>query len=396
MSSTGSGCPHFDSLECRSCTLLPLPYATQLTEKEYRLKTLFKEAGLSGILVAPIVGSAGPSDAPAGFRTRCKTKMAVGGTTQRPVFGFPKPDLTIQEIGTCPLYPEPLPTLLEAIRRGIQAFGLTPFSIAENVGELKHVIIRISETTGEAMVRVVLRSRAELSQATALLEALWQSYPFLTLRSINLQPQRTSLIEGPEEILISKNSSVREQYNNLTLFFSPKSFSQVTSSVASHLYACAANIIAQDRPSSLLDLYCGVGAFSLSCAPYAMRVVGVELTPEAIENAQRAAIYNQHANCSFVQADALAFLREGNERFETAIVNPPRRGLGVDVVKALLPRVARKILYSSCNPESLLADLALIAPEFTAISAAPFDMFPHTAHLEVLVVLERRPSPNQA
>jgi 23S rRNA (uracil747-C5)-methyltransferase len=324
------------------------------------------------------------------FASRNKTKMAVGGSIEAPRLGYVRQDQTVEDLEGCPLYPAPIPALLSAVRRGITKYRLAPYSIQKDKGELKHVIIRASEASGEALVRLVLRSRAELSRAEALLQALQDQFPAVVVTSVNFQPVRTAIIEGEEELVLSERSTIVEQYDRYRFPLSPQSFSQVTSGVAVQLYQAAAKVVAQRRPKTVLDLFCGVGAFSLFASPYVEKVLGVELSSQAISNAIEATRMNQISNATFLAADVGTFLQQLKTPYEAVIVNPPRRGLGPEICKQLMPNVGELLLYSSCNSETLAKDLRELSAQFSVREVTPFDMFPNTPHMEVLVELHRK------
>jgi 23S rRNA (uracil747-C5)-methyltransferase len=328
-----------------------------------------------------------PSDKDLGSRN--KAKMAVGGTSRKPTLGIVNADYSISDISDCPLHIQPIPGLLPAIRELISQHSLAPYDIKARTGEIKYVIVRASETTGECMLRLVLRSREQLKAAENLLREAQEKFPAIIVASINLQPVPQAIIEGPEEIQVSDRDYMVDVLAEKKIVFSAQSFSQVTSNVAAKLYLAAAEIVKKARPKTLLDLFCGVGAFSLFCAPWVERGVGVELSERAISNAQRGFELNGLSNFEFIADDAEKFLERFKQSLDCIIVNPPRRGLSPVLVRDIVRLAPETLLYSSCYPESLLRDLRALSNQYAIERILPFDMFPLTGHVETLVSLAK-------
>jgi 23S rRNA (uracil747-C5)-methyltransferase len=217
------------------------------------------------------------------------------------------------------------------------------------------------------------------------------SFSWIKVVSINCQPLHAAIPEGPTEEILTPLSRITDHYNGLRLSFGPQSFMQVTHQVAEKLYGWVADRFSSTKPQTLLDLFCGVGGFALTSAPYAEHVVGVELSSDAVECAKANALQNGIENASFFTGDML----EENPFSTTPscdalVVNPPRRGLGEALCRSIIDRSeVSQIVYSSCNPESLSQDLAILKERFTVTAAQAFDMFPLTWHMEVGVDLLR-------
>jgi len=377
-------CEYFEAHHCRSCTLLALPYQTQLAKKEAGLRHLL--SALEPLTFLPIV----PSEAT--FGSRNKAKLAVGGTTQDPLLGFPDRSGTITSVLKCPLHLQALNDLAAECLKEIQLCRLTPYDVKGRRGELKYLLLRASESTGELMLRVVLRSALQAPQARSLCEALIKRVPHLKVTSLNFQPQPMALVEGEREELLSKEQRIEEHLGKVRLLYSPQSFSQVTSSVAQELYQTAATWLLEAKSRSLLDLFCGVGAFTLFAASHLDRALGVELSPIAIEDARLAAALNGHTHLTFEALDVDAFLlgsKNLQRAYDALVVNPPRRGLSTTTIEAIRAIAPRTVIYSSCNAATLARDLSMLIPEFAVKRVQAFDMFPMTEHFETLVELAK-------
>lgn len=324
-------CHHYDAHRCRSCALLPQPYATQLAGKLALCESLLDIPQWLPPVTSPI----------AGFRN--KAKMVVAGT------------------------------------------------VTERNGELKHVLTTCSPQ-GQVMVRFVLRSREAETRIRKHLPWLLTTLPSVQVVSLNLQPEHKAVLEGADEIVLTEQSELPMQVGDrsnggVELRLRPQSFFQTNTAVASALYRTATAWADELAPASVLDLYCGVGGFALHLADPGRQVTGVEISPEAIESAQSAA-RDAGLTATFRAADATGYTAGLGKPPDLVVLNPPRRGIGDALATWLETSGVPSVLYSSCHAESLAKDLARM-PSLRPVRGLLLDMFPHTRHFEVLVQLER-------
>ena len=374
-------CSYFQAGRCRSCSLIEQAYAQQLADKQ--------EACMLALpMVAAEAWQAPMPSAESGFRN--KAKMVVSGSVEQPILGITDAEGRGVDLGTCPLYPAIMQQAFAPIRVLIAQAGLAPYDVAQRRGELKFVLLTLAEHSGELGLRFVLRSRKSLAALQAHLSALYSALPGLAVVSVNLQPVHQAILEGEEEIILSARSSLTMQLNGMNLHLRPRSFFQTNTRVAAALYRTARDWVGEIAPASAWDLFCGVGGFALHLAPVVRgQVTGIELSAEAIASAQQTAAELGLPRVQFRALSADAFALGGRAAPELVVVNPPRRGLGADLCGWLGVSGAHWLLYSSCNPQSLAQDLARM-PGFVPLKARLFDMFPHTTHGEVLVLLERK------
>ena len=373
----GLHCPHYAAARCRSCVWIERDYAQQLAAKQSRAEACINCSSLRWL---PPLASA-----PRGFRN--KAKMAVGGSVDAPLLGLVDLHDNAVDLADCLLYPAALQSAFEPLRAFIGRARITPYSLAQRRGELKYLLLTIAPS-GALGLRFVLRSREPVSRIEKHLHSLRTALPALGPISVNLQPEHKAVLEGETEILLPGPDSLRMVLNGVPLHLKPRSFFQTHTELAAALYAQAARWIAARKPKRLLDLYCGVGGFALHCAPYAGEVIGREISAEAIASAQRSAAELGLSNARFEVADASAAAAVAGDA-DAIVVNPPRRGIGAELCAALEGSPARTLIYSSCNLDSLALDLSRL-PGFEAVEAQVLDLFPHTAHFETLVLLQRR------
>lgn len=378
-----TGCAYFDLRQCASCSLLPHDYSAQLTRKLSFLTQTYNSL-LDSQDIHPVIGSS-PT-----LHSRNKAKMAVGGSVSQPILGYTDRAGQVFDIVECPLHVAPIPQILKETQAAISRFGVQPYNIQRRQGECKFVIVRASESSSEVMIRFVLRSKNSLEVIRALFVDLQARFPMLVVGSVNIQPVHQAIYEGPEEIILSERTTIVDVLAGRRLIFSPQSFSQVTSNIAKKLYEFVAQRIAEVKPKRLLDLYCGVGAFSIFSAPHCASGLGVELSEQAVMNAREAARLLSIPNWAFECGDVEQFLVQNSESPDAVIVNPPRRGLSPAIISRLIDVHPRTILYSSCNPVTQARDLKEFAARYQIRDIQAFDMFPLTEHVEAVATLDAK------
>ncbi|MCW2758638.1 MAG: rRNA ((747)-C(5))-methyltransferase, partial [Nocardioidaceae bacterium] len=238
---------------------------------------------------------------------------------------------------------------------------IAPSDIAERSGELKH------------------------------LPALRDALPHLAVVSVNLQPAHKAVLEGEVEIVLSEQDTLPMPVGGVDLLLRPQSFFQTNTTVADALYRQVRAWVDEVAPRSLWDLYCGVGGFALACAGPGREVVGVESSAEAVAAATRAA-HDSGLAATFVAGDATAYALKAGRTPDLVVVNPPRRGIGPELAGWLEDSGVGHVVYSSCNPDTLVRDLAAM-PSLRPVRGRLLDMFPQTDHHEVVLLLGRDSSP---
>lgn len=372
-------CALYDASRCRSCQWLEKPYSLQLSEKQSLLAQLLAEMPVAEWL--PPVTSAQQ-----GFRN--KAKMVVSGSVERPILGMVARDGDPVDLCGCPLYPASFAPVFEVLKPFIARAGLTPYNVARKRGELKFLLLTES-SQGGMMLRFVLRSVNKLEQLRAALPWLQQQLPQLKVISANIQPVHMAILEGEEEIALTPEQALAENFNQVPLYIRPQSFFQTNPRVAADLYATAREWVAQLPVSSMWDLFCGVGGFGLHCATPEMNLTGIEISAEAIACAQQSAQQLGLDKVSFAALDSTQFASSREHVPQLVLVNPPRRGIGVALCDYLSEMAPHYILYSSCNPSSMAQDIARLT-DYEISRIQLFDMFPHTAHFEVLTLLMKK------
>ena len=415
--SSAAFCPLHRSGTCRSCPHQDLPLNLQLARKQQRVAALLAARLASdGAWLSPA------ASAPTRFRN--KAKMVVSGRAAAPVLGILGPDGGI-DLRDCPLHVAEIEAALPALARAVSRLGIGPYDVGAQRGELKHLLVTASPD-GDLMVRWVLRSRRHVGRLREALPGLREELPTLAVMSVNIQPVHQAVIEGEEEVVLTGDepwgdrllmrlqlpgsddgggtgapgvagaarsgaAQAARSGAELLLFLPTRSFFQTNTGVAERLYATAAQWAEDlDDRAEVWDLFCGVGGFALALAGPGRRVLGVEVSEPAIRGARESAALMGLAPdaARFEVGDARVLDPGGGTVPDLLVVNPPRRGIGVELARRIEDAGVARVLYSSCNPASLAADLEVM-PSLRARRAQLFDMFPHTDHAEVLVELVR-------
>ncbi len=366
-------CEAFARGQCVSCPHIHQPYLQQLQRKQAQLQQIFP--GLPLELPCP--------SETAQFRN--KAKMVVMGTSQTPVLGILNGDEPV-DLTTCQLYPAGFQVAFNRLIEFIRLVRLEPYQLDSRRGELKFILLSYSELDGW-LLRFVLRSQHQLAAIRKHLPALLQQWPELAVVTVNLQPEHKAILEGEQEFVLSQQSMLRQQLNDVVLYLQPQSFFQTNTAVAAALYQTARDWTAALQPDRIWDLFCGVGGFALHLAKPGIQVTGIEISAPAIDCASRAA-KERGVQIDFRALDASAFADAAQQAPDLLVVNPPRRGLGAALCQRIDALKPKALLYSSCNPITLARDLQAL-PAYSPQRAQLFDMFPHTDHAEVLVLLLR-------
>ncbi|WP_314421900.1 23S rRNA (uracil(747)-C(5))-methyltransferase RlmC [Pseudescherichia vulneris] len=372
-------CALYDAGRCRSCQWIDQPVPQQLASKTASLHAL-----LDGLPVAEwCMPVSGPEQ---GFRN--KAKMVVSGSVEKPLLGMLHRDGSPEDLTDCPLYPASFYPVFASLKPFIARAGLTPYNVARKRGELKYLLLTESQLDGGLMLRFVLRSEAKLDQLRAALPALQAELPQLKVISVNIQPVHMAIMEGEQEIWLTDQRALAERFNGVPLWIRPQSFFQTNPSVAASLYATARDWVRALPVKHMWDLFCGVGGFGLHCATPEMTLTGIEIAPEAIACAKQSAEELGLHNVHFQALDSTAFATGQGAVPELVVVNPPRRGIGKPLCDYLSAMAPQWIIYSSCNAETMAKDIRAL-PGYRIERVQLFDMFPHTAHYEVLTLLVR-------
>jgi 23S rRNA (uracil1939-C5)-methyltransferase len=307
-------------------------------------------------------------------------------------FHIPKMFNKILDIQHCHLQPEPSNAIRLATRNYAIENGLTFFDPTEQTGFLRNMIVRNS-STGEVMVIVIFHNDDKPARE-GLLNHLAERFPEITSLMYVINPKRNDTINDLEAQVFKGRDFIFEEMEGLKFKVGPKSFYQTNSEQAYALYKITRDFAGLTGNEVVYDLYTGTGTIALFVAHNAKKVVGIEYVEDAIKDAKVNAELNNISHASFYAGDMKDVLTqdfvEKNGKPDVIITDPPRAGMHEDVVKRIAETGAKRIVYVSCNPATQARDLAILDEKYKVTKVQPVDMFPHTHHVENVVLLELR------
>ena len=377
-------CPAFP--RCGGCLFRHMTYAAELRLKENQVRENLRRIGGYTGSVEPII----PSPKVDGYRNKAQYPLAM--TDGKAQIGFYAPrSHRVIDCRDCRLQPASFRTVLDVFDTWIGTFRVPVYDEQSGQGLLRHLDIRQGEHTKEMLVCVVA-TEAKLPHADALCDALQAALPQLKTVVLNVNPDDTNVILGRECIPLRGDGTIMDTLCGLHIRLSAPSFYQVNTLQAESLYRKAAELAAPEG-ETVLDLYCGAGTIGLSMADRAKAVIGVEIVPEAVEDARQNAVRNAIGNARFLCADAAeaaeTLAREGI-RPGVVLVDPPRKGCAPELLQTILRLSPKRIVYVSCDSATLARDTALLRQGGYAVqTAVPFDMFPRTGHVETVLLMSR-------
>lgn len=374
-------CPSFG--KCGGCAYRHVSYEAELKYKQASVVQAYRRAfGKDG---CPSVEKTVASSVSEGYRNKVEYPVCSDGKCG---FYMKKSHRSIS-VSECKLQHPAFARIVAKFEKYVADFDIAPYDEESGKGVLRHLYLRIAEATGEICVCVVANAK-KLPKEEELIRRM-SSISGVTSIYINCNRKNTNVILSDDYRLLWGKKYIEDEMCSLRVRISPQSFYQVNKAQAERIYSDA--LALAGTGGKLLDLYCGVGIIGLCKAKNFERVVGVEIVPEAIEDAKAIAKDNGIENAEFYTSDAnrlWSVLKEADFVPDTVIVDPPRKGLGEETVNALLKLGVPKIVYISCNPSTQAKDAkSLTDGGYKIERIIPYDMFPRTHHIECVVCLSR-------
>ncbi len=379
---------------CGGCQLQALSYAKQLRFKEDRVRGHLQRIGHFGdIPMEPIIGMEGEP-----LRYRNKAQFPVGrGKDGRIVTGFYAGRThSIVPVSDCLLGLPVNRRVTDTVIAFMEEYHIEPYDEETHRGLVRHILVRCGFHTGQNMVCLVING-AGLPHDSELVRRLRAAVPGLASVSLNINRERTNVILGRELINLYGPGYLEDMIGNIRFRISPLSFFQVNPAQTEKLYAKALEFAGLTGSETVWDLYCGSGTISLFLAQRARQVYGVEVIPEAIENARENARLNGIRNAEFFVGKAEEVLPEkyresgGRMAADVIVVDPPRKGCDRILLETMAEMGPERIVHVSCDSATLARDLRFLCDRGYEIRRVqPVDMFPMGVHCEVCVKLERK------
>jgi 23S rRNA (uracil1939-C5)-methyltransferase len=369
---------------CGGCVLQHFAYRAQVAWKEQALHALVAtHPHPDAAALLPAVASPDP------FHYRNKSKLVAGlDRAGRPVLGAYAPrSHDVVDLAGCAIAQAPLDDVAADLRDILAAHRVVPYDERQLLGTLRYVILRAS-ATGAVLVTLVTATET-FPSGLAVAAALRARRPEVGGVVHNINPTRGNAIFGPRESTLAGARTLEDRIGGVRLSVSSQAFLQANRAVATLAYAAITAAVAPGADDVVVDAYAGVGGIALTLAPHVKRVVGIEEHAAAVDDAVTSAALNGVTNATFVVGDVAERLASVGAA-TVVVLNPPRKGCARPVLERTAALAPRVIAYLSCAPETLLRDLAVLhALGYRTRSVTPFDMLPHTPHLEALAILDR-------
>lgn len=378
-----SGCPV--SKKCGGCSLIDKEYQEQLKNKEKWVRGLLAPF----CRLEAIIGMENP------IYYRNKVHAAFGEDRKHnPISGiYEEGTHRIVPVDSCLIENQIADAIIVSIRGLLKSFKIRPYNEDTGYGLFRHVLIRVGANTGQVMVVLVLSSPI-LPSKNNFVKALLKLHPEITTIIVNVNNRGTSMILGDREQVIYGKGYIEDILCGKTFRISPKSFYQVNPVQTEKLYRKAMEYAALTGRETVVDAYCGTGTIGIIASDRAGQVIGVESNKDAVRDAIENAKRNQVKNIRFYQNDAGRFLigmAQQNAKVDVVLMDPPRSGSDEAFLSSLCSIMPKKIVYISCNPETLARDLKYLTRHgYKAEKAVPVDLFPQTGHVESVVLMSRK------
>ena len=375
------------SKKCGGCDYQGLSYEEQLKKKQKLVNQLLKDL----CPVRPIMGMENP------YHYRNKVHAIFDRRRDGAIISgvYEKNSHRVVSVDSCMIEDEISDAIIRDIRGLLKSFKIRIFDEDSGYGLLRHVLIRRGFASGQVLVVLVTASPVFPSKNN-FVKALRQLHPEITSVVLNVNDRRTSMVLGDREIVLYGKGYIEDTLCGKIFRISPKSFYQVNPVQTERLYGKAMELAKLRGTERVIDAYCGIGTIGLTASDKAGEVIGVELNPDAVRDAVANAKRNEVKNIRFYQNDAGKFMVEMAEQgghADVVFMDPPRAGSDEAFLSSVVKLAPEKIVYISCNPETLARDLKyLVKRGYRAEEAWPVDMFAWTSHVETVCLLSNTQS----
>lgn len=371
---------------CGGCDLRHIKYEQTLKMKQNAVQALVNKTLKNKIEVKETLGMENP------FFYRNKAQYPVGVNKDRkPIIGvFANRTHEVIPIKNCLIQNPKSEAIAKFILEFIKEKNISIYNEKTGRGFFRHIVIKVGIKTNEIMCIFVINGK-KFPYEDELVEKLKQNYPEIKTIVKNINMKNTNVILGQENINLYGNGYIEDVLGEYKFKISPLSFYQVNPKQAEKLYNLGIEMAKVSKEDTVFDLYCGIGTISLFIAKYAKKVYGVEIVEQAIKDAKQNAKINNIENVQFIAGDTKIVLEDLIYKkgiiADIVIFDPPRKGLDNNSINNILKIKPKKIVYISCNPATLIRDLALFEKLYEVKTIIPVDMFPFTKHVECVTVL---------
>ncbi|SHF82829.1 23S rRNA (uracil(1939)-C(5))-methyltransferase RlmD [Ornithinibacillus halophilus] len=375
--------------KCGGCQIQHMSYSMQLEMKQNQVKNVMRKvAHLDHVPVYETIGMEDP------WRYRNKVSIPVGEKGGELITGFyqMRSHHIIDDMDTCVVQDDVNDRMIEGVRRIASRLGIRAYDEKNHRGVLRHIMVRTGRETKETMIVLITRTE-KLPHKEELVKELTDTYPNVKSIIHNVNSRRTNVILGDKTTVLWGEKYIYDTIGNIRFAISAKSFYQVNPPQTRKLYEKALEYAQVDEDDTVIDAYCGIGTISLFLAQKAKKLYGVEIVPEAINDAKINAKINGITNVEFEVGKAETVMpkwKEDGLRPDVIIVDPPRKGCEESLLNAMVEMGPKRIVYVSCNPSTLARDLRILEDGgYETKKVQPVDMFPQSMHVECVAMMSR-------
>lgn len=375
--------------QCGGCSFRHISYQAELEIKQQHVEDCFKRLGGIMLSASPIQGDPKPAQ----YRNKAQFPLGIDQNGNAISGFYANRSHRIVSCTDCKLQPAIFNQILKAVLSFINQYHLPVYQEDTHTGNLRHVYLRQADTTGEIMLCIVTAKKG-FKEEKLFVEQITAQFPQIKSIIINVNPQKTNVILGKKCRTIFGKDTISDILCGVQVEISPLAFYQVNKPQAERLYQQALKYAELTKEDTLLDLYCGIGTIGLSAAKQVKSLIGVEIVPQAIENAKQNAVLNGFTNTRFLCDDckgAVKHLAEEGIHPNVIIVDPPRKGCDSEVLEAIRDFSPERLVMISCNPATAARDCKRLSDlGYEVIEYMPFDLFPRTNAVECVVNLKKK------
>ncbi len=372
---------------CGGCSLRHMTYESTLKLKRQVVQNLVNKGLKKKVEVLETIGMENPYN----YRNKAQYPVGLNSEGQPEVGVFAQRTHTIIPIQTCLIQTEISQKIAKTILNFVKEKNIQVYNEENQKGLLRHIVIKVGKYTNQVMCILVVND-SKFNQEQELVKLLCEKYPEIKTIVKNINNKNTNVILGKENINLYGNGYIEDKLGEYIFKISPMSFYQVNPVQAEILYTTAINQANLDRNDILFDLYCGIGTIGIFASKYVNKVYGIEIVPQAIEDAKENAKINDVKNIEFICGDVEVAFDEliNKEKIvpSAIIVDPPRKGLDNKTVENIAKIKPAKLVYISCNPATMVRDLTKLENIYNIKAIQPVDMFPWTNGVESITILE--------
>lgn len=375
---------------CGGCQIQHLSYERQLAFKENKVRSLLDRVGkIEDYIMHPIIGMENPYY----YRNKAQYPVGVGKDGQIVTGFYAGHSHVIVDSSSCYIQAPVNEEILEIVRKWMNDYQVRPYDEKTHQGLVRHILTRVGFKTGEIMVCLIINGK-KLPHVLELAERL-QVIEGMTSISYNINTEKTNVILGDKAVTVWGQDYITDYIGDVKYQISPLSFYQVNPVQTEKLYKAALDFANPEPEDVIWDLYCGIGTISLFMAQKAKQVYGVEIVPQAIEDAKRNAAINGIENAEFYVGKAEEVLPKAYEEkhihADIIVVDPPRKGCDESLLACIADMQPKRVVYVSCDPATLARDLHYLEGRGYKVEEVQcVDMFGHSVHVETVCLLSRK------